>query len=168
MNHLVVNGISAAAGGILTVVLGGWDQLLTVFLITILIDYATGVLASIKEGSGLDSQVGFWGLTRKALMLLVIVLAHQMDVLIGSGSDVIKTGRSIFTCPTNSYRLPKITDGLACPCRIKSASSSPFCEIKTKVTVPICDGSSCFLSLRGGYGIFFSVHFSNGTRSMIP
>ncbi|WP_374954580.1 holin family protein [Paenibacillus sp. AR247] len=108
MNHLAVNGISAAAGGILTVVLGGWDQLLTVFLITILIDYATGVLASIKEGSGLDSQVGFWGLTRKALMLLVIVLAHQMDVLIGSGSDVIKTGAIIFTCPTNSYRFRKL------------------------------------------------------------
>lgn len=97
MNLLVVNGISAITGGILAIAFGGWDQLLTVFLITIIIDYLTGILASIKEGAGLDSQVGFWGLTRKALMLLVIVLAHQMDILINSGAtDVIKTGAIYF------------------------------------------------------------------------
>ncbi|GAB6988595.1 phage holin family protein [Paenibacillus pini] len=96
MNPLIINGVSALAGGFLALAFGSWNQILSIFLITILIDYITGVLASIKEGSGLDSQIGFWGVTRKALMLLVIVLAHQMDQVMGSGGDVIKTGAIYF------------------------------------------------------------------------
>ncbi|MWV43836.1 holin [Paenibacillus sp. HJL G12] len=96
MNSLAVNSISALAGSFLTLALGGWDQLLWIFLFTIVIDYVTGVLASIKEGTGLKSDIGFWGLTRKALMLVVIVLAHQMDLLLSGGTDVIKTGAIFF------------------------------------------------------------------------
>jgi len=91
MNSPVASSISAIAGGFITIAFGKWDQLLWIFLFTIVIDYATGVLASIKEGTGLKSEIGFWGLTRKALMLVVIVLAHQMDLLFSGGTDVIKS-----------------------------------------------------------------------------
>ncbi|KHF37333.1 Holin family protein [Paenibacillus sp. P1XP2] len=96
MNSLAVNSISALAGSIIAMAFGGWDPLLCFFLFTIVVDYVTGLLASIKEGSGLKSDVGFWGLTRKALMLVVIVLAHQMDVLLMGGADVLKTGAIYF------------------------------------------------------------------------
>lgn len=51
------------------------------FLLTIVIDYITGIAASLKENKGLSSKVGFWGLGKKAFMLLIIMLAHRMDVV---------------------------------------------------------------------------------------
>ncbi|MED5019715.1 phage holin family protein [Paenibacillus chibensis] len=121
MNSLAVSGTSALAGGIITLAFGRWDQLLWTFLFTIVLDYITGVLASIKDGTGLRSEIGFWGLTRKVLMLVVIVLAHQMDVLLSSGTDVIKTGAIYFYM---SNELISITEnygrlGLPMPAKLR-------------------------------------------------
>ncbi|NQX66817.1 phage holin family protein [Paenibacillus alba] len=81
MNQINFNMISAVFGTMLTYAFGGWNELMALFLMAILIDYLTGIAASIKEQRGLNSQVGFWGLARKGLMLLVIMLAHRMDLL---------------------------------------------------------------------------------------
>lgn len=121
MNSLAVSGTSALAGGIITLAFGRWDQLLWIFLFTIVLDYITGVLASIKDGTGLRSEIGFWGLTRKVLMLVVIVLAHQMDVLLSGGTDVIKTGAIYFYM---SNELISITEnygrlGLPMPAKLR-------------------------------------------------
>ncbi|GIO30294.1 MULTISPECIES: phage holin family protein [Paenibacillus] len=96
MNTFAVNSISALAGSLIAYAFGSWDTLLWFFLFTIAVDYVTGILASLKEGTGLKSDVGFWGLARKALMLVVIIMAHQMDMLLSGGSDVIKTGAIYF------------------------------------------------------------------------
>lgn len=96
MNSMVVQGASGAAGAILAFAFGGWDDLLSVFLVIIIIDYVTGVLAAIKDRSGLNSKIGFWGLTRKALMFLVILLAHQLDGLLGQDMGMVKSGAVYF------------------------------------------------------------------------
>lgn len=59
-----------------------------------MIDYVTGLAASIKEGKGLSSKIGFWGLAKKGLMLLVVILAHRLDVLMGT--NVIMIGSIYF------------------------------------------------------------------------
>ncbi|WP_411831363.1 phage holin family protein [Paenibacillus dokdonensis] len=125
MSSPVASSISALAGGFITIAFGKWDQLLWVFLFTIVIDYATGVLAAIKEGTGLKSEIGFWGLTRKALMLVVIVLAHQMDLLFSGGTDVIKSGAIYFYM---SNELISITEnygrlGLPMPAKLRRVIS---------------------------------------------
>ncbi|EFM12616.1 toxin secretion/phage lysis holin [Paenibacillus curdlanolyticus YK9] len=61
---------------------GVWPQSLTVLLVAMGIDYLTGIAASLKEKKGLNSNVGAWGLTRKGLTLLIILLAHQIDQLL--------------------------------------------------------------------------------------
>ncbi|MHA0857421.1 phage holin family protein [Paenibacillus sp. CMAA1364] len=92
MNIHYLNAISGFIGTVLAYSFGGWTQLLNVFLIVIIIDYITGVLAAIKTGSGLNSDIGFWGLTRKALMFLVILLAHQIDILLEHDVGAVKSG----------------------------------------------------------------------------
>ncbi|SIQ93955.1 phage holin family protein [Paenibacillus macquariensis] len=77
-----------------TYLLGGWSELISFFLLAILIDYVTGLAASIKEGNGLSSKVGFWGIAKKGLMILVVILAHRLDVLMGT--DVIMIGSIYF------------------------------------------------------------------------
>ncbi|WP_420848755.1 phage holin family protein [Paenibacillus antarcticus] len=91
---LVLKWGIALLGSVGTYLLGGWSELISVFLLAIVIDYVTGLAASIKEGNGLSSKVGFWGLAKKGLMLLVVILAHRLDVLMGT--DVIMIGSIYF------------------------------------------------------------------------
>ncbi|OAB43965.1 phage holin family protein [Paenibacillus antarcticus] len=96
MNTLVIQGASGLVGTVVAFTFGGWSDLLSIFLVVILIDYVTGVLAAIKDRSGLNSKIGFWGITRKALMFIVILLAHQMDILLGQDLGVVKSGAIYF------------------------------------------------------------------------
>jgi toxin secretion/phage lysis holin len=73
---------------------GIWNETLTFLLVLMAIDYFTGVAASIKEGSGLNSNIGFWGLLKKGLILLVIIITHRLDVLMGS--DIVMGGAIFF------------------------------------------------------------------------
>ncbi|SFS45377.1 toxin secretion/phage lysis holin [Paenibacillus sp. 453mf] len=94
MNPALINMILGFVWAFFTFAFGGWTQLLILLCIAMAIDYITGVAAAIRTGSRLNSKIGFWGLTRKGLMLLVILLAHQIDQLIGT--DVIKGGAMYF------------------------------------------------------------------------
>ncbi|GAK38704.1 hypothetical protein TCA2_0430 [Paenibacillus sp. TCA20] len=94
MNPALINMLLGFVGAFFTFAFGGWTQLLILLCIAMAIDYITGVAAVIRTGSRLNSKIGFWGLTRKGLMLLVIILAHQIDQLIGT--DVIKGGAMYF------------------------------------------------------------------------
>ncbi|NRF90495.1 phage holin family protein [Paenibacillus frigoriresistens] len=94
MNQIGFNLISATLGGFATYAFGEWNELLSLFLMAILVDYITGIAASMKEQRGLNSQVGYWGLARKGLMLLVIMLAHRMDILMDT--DLMMTGAIYF------------------------------------------------------------------------
>lgn len=94
MNPALINMLLGFVGAFFTFAFGGWTQLLILLCIAMAIDYITGVAAVIRTGSRLNSKIGFWGLTRKGLMLLVILLAHQIDQLIGT--DVIKGGAMYF------------------------------------------------------------------------
>lgn len=70
---------------------GEWTQLHHFFLLVIAVDYVTGVAASLKEGKGLSSAFGFWGIAKKGLMLLIVMIAHRMDLLLGTNLVMIGT-----------------------------------------------------------------------------
>jgi toxin secretion/phage lysis holin len=75
--------ISALLGAIISFSFGLWTESLTFLLVLMAIDYFTGIVAAVREGSGLNSNIGFWGLCKKALILLVMLIAHRLDVLLG-------------------------------------------------------------------------------------
>lgn len=90
----VVTTSTGVVGAVLTYSFGGWSELLGFFLFAMVVDYATGIAASIKEKSGLSSKTGFLGIFKKFLMAVVVVMAHRMDILLGS--NVIMTGAIYF------------------------------------------------------------------------
>ncbi|MBR2569943.1 MAG: phage holin family protein, partial [Paenibacillus sp.] len=55
MNLQLFNTICGACGIVLTFLFGEWSHLLTLFLVTIAVDYVSGIAASLKEGKGLHS-----------------------------------------------------------------------------------------------------------------
>ena len=77
-------------GGSIASLLGGWNEATAALVICMAIDYATGLIvagvfhASPKSpGGGLESHAGWKGLARKVVTLLIVVMAHEMDVLLG-------------------------------------------------------------------------------------
>lgn len=77
-----VSFLSAIFGGMLSFFYGGLNQLLIFLLFCMIVDYFTGILASLKEKKGLNSNVGFWGLAKKFLMLIIIALLHRADIVL--------------------------------------------------------------------------------------
>lgn len=77
----IYNWIGAAAGAAVGL-MGGWDAGMKVLAICMVLDYVTGVLNAVKEKK-LSSNTGFWGLLRKGVIFLVVILAAQLDLVLG-------------------------------------------------------------------------------------
>ncbi|QOR36995.1 phage holin family protein [Clostridium sp. 'deep sea'] len=70
------------AGGAFTSLIGGYDSMVKILLIFIALDYISGMIASIIEHK-LSSKVGFKGVAKKVLILMLVVIGHQVDILLG-------------------------------------------------------------------------------------
>jgi len=76
----------AAVGGWLGYFLGGADGLLIALLIFVILDYVTGVMCAIADKS-LNSTVGFKGICKKVVILMLVGMAHAIDTrVVGTGS----------------------------------------------------------------------------------
>lgn len=74
-----------AIGGWLGFFVGGMDGLLTALLILMTIDYITGIMCAIVDKQ-LSSAVGFKGICKKVLILMLVGVAHIVDMhVVGTG-----------------------------------------------------------------------------------
>lgn len=78
-------------GAAITSLLGGWDYGMQLLIIAMAVDYISGVMVagvwhkSNKTKSGkLESRAGFKGLCRKGMILGLVLVAHYMDLAIGT------------------------------------------------------------------------------------
>ena len=73
-----------------TQLLGGWDGALGLMFLLMGLDLVTGVAVSLlmksgrTQGGGFHSRELFLGLTRKLLMVLLVMLATALDGLLGA------------------------------------------------------------------------------------
>ena len=88
--HLLSGAVMAALAFLLRA-LGGWDAALMLMLLMMGLDLVSGLILSFQRRSaktprgGFDSGAMFLGLTRKLLMLLLVILGTALDSLLGSG-----------------------------------------------------------------------------------
>lgn len=74
-----------AIGGWLGYFVGGMDGLLTALLILMTIDYITGIMCAIVDKQ-LSSAIGFKGICKKVLILILVGVAHIVDLhVVGTG-----------------------------------------------------------------------------------
>ena len=78
-------------GGAIAALFGGWDTALQTLIIFMAVDYITGLVvagvfhASPKSQTGaLESRAGWKGLIRKGETLLIVLVACQLDAMMGS------------------------------------------------------------------------------------
>ena len=93
----------ACVGAAIASLLGGWTGAMTTLVILMLIDYVTGIIvagvfhASPKSSGGaLSSAVGFKGICRKFVILLIVVVACRVDLLMDT--NIIRDATCIGFC----------------------------------------------------------------------
>ena len=67
--------------------LDGWDIALEILLIVMALDYLTGVVAAFKTKT-VSSSAGYSGLVKKASIFIIVILAAQMDRVIGNDNHI--------------------------------------------------------------------------------
>lgn len=98
--YTVLAGI-AAIGGVASQYLGGWDQLTQLLAWAMAIDYLTGALcAAVWHKSpktptgGYESRAGFKGLVRKGVIILIVMIAAELDKL--ANTTAMRTATILF------------------------------------------------------------------------
>ena len=69
---------------------GKFDGLMYSLLTLMVLDYATGILCAILE-KRLSSEVGFKGIQKKVLMLVVVSISYTIDLHLLSDSGVLRS-----------------------------------------------------------------------------
>ena len=86
----VFNSIVAVIATFFTYLFGGWDIALIVLVAFMVLDYATGMMWAYIQNT-LNSQIGFRGLLKKCMILVVLIIAVLLDRMINSGTAVFRT-----------------------------------------------------------------------------
>ena len=91
-----ITSAAALLGGGLSWAIGGFDAVVLCLIGAMAIDYITGLIVAgvfhnspKTEGGRLDSRVGWKGLARKFVTILIVVVANLADVVMGT--DGIRT-----------------------------------------------------------------------------
>ena len=83
------NGIQialSAVGGFVGWFLGGFDGFLYALIAFVVIDYITGLMCAIADRK-LSSSVGFKGICKKVLIIMLVGVAHIVDLhVVGTGN----------------------------------------------------------------------------------
>lgn len=81
----IIKVVFSAIMTALSYLFGGFDGLLIALLFCIVADYITGVLAAIYERK-LNSQVGFKGIIKKVVILIIVALSVEISAITGADS----------------------------------------------------------------------------------
>ena len=81
-----VQMVATLIGGWLGYFMGGLDGLLIALIIFMVLDYITGLMCAVIDKK-LSSAVGFRGICKKVLILMLVGLANVIDMhVVGTGS----------------------------------------------------------------------------------
>ena len=99
--YYVVLAALATVGARLAEAMGGWDGLTRLLAIVMVIDYLTGALCALvwhrspkSETGGYESRAGFKGLVKKGVIILIVVIAAELDKL--TGTEAMRTATILF------------------------------------------------------------------------
>lgn len=91
----VLKVISGFVGAIASFLWGGWSLLIQVLLVLIIIDYVMAILVAGYLGE-LNSRVGFRGIFKKVMMLLLVAVGHLVDVILIGDKHFVRDAVTFF------------------------------------------------------------------------
>ena len=116
----ILKGICLAAG-MIAGLYGEWTAALTILAVMMAVDYITGVLVAITgrspktDGGGLSSKIGFVGLAKKGFIMLIVLVATQLDKAIGNTSMVFQTATVFYYIANEGLSILENADLMGVP-----------------------------------------------------
>lgn len=109
-----VKAILATIIGGFIFLIGGWDKVMEILVIFIVMDYLTGVGLAIKERQ-LNSEIGSKGLLKKAAIFIVIILAAQLDQIVDNPVNLFRTAAGLFYIANEGISITENIGNLGAP-----------------------------------------------------
>ena len=111
----------AAIGGWLGDFLGGMDGLMIALVIFMALDYITGLMCAVIDKK-LSSAVGFKGICKKVLILMLVGVAHIVDLHVVGAGDALRSAVVCFYLSNESVSMLENAAhlGLPIPEKLKS------------------------------------------------
>ena len=111
----------AAIGGWLGYFLGGMDGLMIALIVFMVLDYITGLMCAIADKK-LSSAVGFRGICKKVLILMLVGVAHIVDLHVVGTGDALRSAVVCFYLSNESVSMLENAAhlGLPIPGKLKS------------------------------------------------
>ena len=132
-----VQAAVAAIGGYLGYFVGGVDGLMTALLIFMVLDYITGLMCAIADKK-LSSAVGFKGICKKVLIIMLVGVAHIVDLhVVGTGDALRSAGGWLFVSKQNKCMLGNTARRSAVVCFYLSNESVSMLENAAHLGLPI-------------------------------
>lgn len=86
-----INELKIFISAVLGYLLGGWDFMLQLLVMFIVIDYISGMIVAIvfkkspkTENGAAETKVGFKGLVRKVCILLLVMMVTRLEATLGN------------------------------------------------------------------------------------
>ena len=111
----------AAIGGWLGYFLGGMDGLMIALIVFMVLDYITGLMFAVIDKK-LSSAVGFRGICKKVLILMLVGVAHIVDLHVVGTGDALRSAVVCFYLSNESVSMLENAAhlGLPIPEKLKS------------------------------------------------
>ena len=77
--------VLGVGGGLASFLFGGWSALIQTLVFFIVLDYIFAVIVAAVNGQ-LNSKIGFKGIAKKVAILVLVAVAHQVDIILGDDS----------------------------------------------------------------------------------
>ena len=86
----VFDSLVAVIATFFTWTFGTWDAAIAILIVFMVLDYLTGVIVAYQNKT-LNSEVGFKGLIKKCMILVILIVAVMLDRLLNTGTWVFRT-----------------------------------------------------------------------------
>lgn len=115
------NGISifiSLAGGVIAGLLGGIDTIMHALIFLMIVDYITGLAKGFKNKQ-LNSEIGFTGLLKKAMILVVVMVAVELERMTSNAMPIREIVIMFYVANEGISLLENISEFLPLPEKLK-------------------------------------------------
>lgn len=116
----IIKGICAVIG-VIAGLYGEWTTALSILAIMMGVDYITGVLVAISgkspktDGGGLSSKIGFVGIAKKGFIMLIVLVATQLDKAIGNTAMIFQTATVFYYIANEGLSILENAEAIGVP-----------------------------------------------------
>ena len=87
--NAIFGGVVAAIGGVIGWIWGDFTPLLAALIVCMVLDYISGVACAVVR-KDVSSEVGFKGIVKKILILMLVGVAHVLDAYVLNSTPVLQ------------------------------------------------------------------------------